>query len=334
MQHAARIRFNAELEANGDITPGAAVDGFLASALDSDAVGYHCLLENPATSDWQICFYNPNAASGSRRTMVQESGTALTTPMAGLVCTLIAPVTAYVAASGSNTSPVVDSTNSVAVGGGASVGSTAGNSVAVGNAATASNINNVMVGADSAGTGARATAVGKGAYANAEDYEPGRGCTALGADAQTTAMGETALGSRFGPHVGFIPVQAPAGADTAGTYTMLAIGGFDIDTYVRGSHDLPDKCIPSGTGMIFQGVRFQGVITATADSAANHKTWDVDYFVDSAAARWANFTVKHAGANNVAITFAVSASGELTVTTPTVAGLVISGLLMVSKIVY
>lgn len=332
MKFESRYKFYASLDSNGDITPAAAVLGYQAPTLTGDAIGYHILLEDPATSDWQICVYDPNQSAGSRRTMIYES-TTFPHPKAGLVGTLIAPQSSYVASAGSTASPYVDSPNSVAVGGGAGVGTSSENSVVVGEAVTTSYSHSTLVGSATNVTGERATAIGQGAYANAENYDPGTGATAVGADAQTTSMGGTALGSKFGPHVEFIPLQAPAGCDVAGTYNMLAVGGWDGSVY--GTHDLQGKCIVSGTGKILQGVRFQGTITATASSAADHKTWDVDYFIDDTAVRWSNFTVKHNGANNIAISFAINAGTyKLEVTTPTTSGLVISGMLTATKIVY
>lgn len=349
MKFEPRYKFSASLDAVGDITPGAAINGYLAHTLATDAVGFHVLLEQPSTNAWQLCLYNPNATAGSRRTMIHESaGTPFATvPMSGLIASLIAPETAYVASSSATVSPIVDSLYSLAVGGSASVSASSIESVAVGvtaesratgstalgYGAIAQNAYSVMLGNGTFSDGDYSTVVGY--QTKADTYALGgasSGVNLFGSKAWAALVGETSFGSVLRPQVSFVPIRAVAGvAAAAGTYALESFDGEGNSSTVTGT------LVRSSGGGTLQGVRVQGTIVCTATTSTNNRVFDVDYYVTalpSAAVSYSTFTAKYTGGAGT-LTLAVSSAGALTITTGAAyAGLKVTGNLMVTKIVY
>lgn len=332
MIHEPRVKFSASIDANGDIVPGAAVAGHNASLLDAR---HHYLLEKSSTNEYEIGVYDGTAASGSRR-----SGSTFASPTTGLICSLIAPPTALVMSYGdSSTSPDVQSTGGVAAGQNSIIYTSCPESTALGGGAAVSSNSSTRGKSTAIGSFALAqcsdtTAVG--AYADAgynADFGGLPGGVAIGTNSKSTAAGEVALGSHRISSFSLVPVRAPAGVSAGGTFTLQSVGYDDVGTPML--FDIPTNpryLTPSSSYTYI--LRVEGTITAMADVAGNYKTWNVDYLVDTTAVRYQTFTVLHQGANNPAITFSAAASGVLSVTAPAIAGLIITGLLRVTKIVY
>lgn len=334
MAYAYRVKFSASLNASGDIVPGAAVNGFKTDTLSSGVI---CILiEEPSTGAWQICSYNTGASSGSRRTTIEESaGSPFTTlPRSNLIATFIAPLEAYVSTSAS-------SGYTYAGIGAWATGAT--NGTAFGTSSDVRDVNGVAVGYQAVAQGAYATAVGANAYtdgvhstvigesARADSYTAGQsnGVNLFGADSYADMVGETVLGSSLRPHFTTIPIRAASGVDGgAGTYAFEAFDGYGNSSTVTGT------LLRATGGGTRRAVRVQGVIYAEATSSTYKRVWDVDYLIDSTdTVLFNSFTVKHTGGAGT-LTPAIAGSGALTITTGAAyAGLVIFGLLNVSKLV-
>lgn len=341
MQYEPRIKFFATIDADEDLIPGSAAAGYSTSALDTANLGrYYYLLEKPSTGEVEFGQYDGSLSVAVRRGNLSAFRFSAST--SGLLCSFIAPTHAYVAnaigaSSGYQAAPSILSDNCMAAGGGASVSSDSPNSAAIGlNAQVSSGYTSrgksTAVGVNSTVGAELSTALGSGAVASNTSYEV-TGGTAVGATSRVSTSGEVALGQQGIPHVGFVPVRAPSGVAAGGTFVMQAIGYDDGSSkYLADVPVYPRPFTPSSDFSYI--LRVQGTITAMADSAADYKTWDIDYLVDTTAVRTSAFTVLHNGANNPSITFSAGSDGRLSVTAPAIDGLVITGLLQVTKIAY
>lgn len=335
MSHEPRIKFFATVDASGNIVPGAAIAGHLASILDAR---HYYLLEKSSTNEYELGIYDGTATSGSRRSL--QSGTTFASPTTGLICSFIAPPSSLLLSYGdSYTGPSVNSLNSLSGGETATVNASCPDSIAVGNNASVSANSTTRgkgtaIGVSASAASCENTAVGAYAYAGYNnDFFQMPGGTAIGANSRATAAGEAAFGSHEIPSFSLVPIRAPAGVSAGGTFEMKSIGYYDAGTHVLFDiPTLPRYLTPSGSYTYV--LRVEGTITAMATSSANYKTWNVDYLVDTTVVRYQTFTVLHQGANNPVITFSAAATGVLSVTAPAIAGLIITGLLRVTKIAY
>ena len=296
MSYEYRVKFSASLTANGDITPGSAVSGFKTHTLSS---GTHTILiENPGTGAWQICSYDTGAASGSRRTMIEESAGSpfATLPMSGLVATFVAPTEAYVNAGSTGNSNVV-----VGVGG----SPTSGNS-------------NVVV-----GTGwtdkSNCIIVGNSVH---DDYSGDLdGAIILGNGNSSVPTDKVALtpDTVNSTCMSMMLIDSAAAAGGAGTYALLTPANATL--------------LRSGISGYGIGTRVKGTLIADIDVDHTYRrVWDVDYAV-SESVLYSTFTVLATGGAGT-LSLSVNSSGELSITTGgTYTGMKVAGVLVATKII-
>lgn len=342
MIYTPKVKFNAALNASGDIVPGSAFLGFETSTLGSASFGrYHVLVEDLTANRWEICRYDPSLASGSRRVVLYAgSSGSLTVPNAAVVCSFVAHPYAYVLNTHTQVegyAPTAESARCMVLGAGASTGADSADSVNISGAVTSSP-SSVVVGGSV--QGARTTAIGRESSASerynngtSQTYDRG-GSVAIGYRAESTAAGEVTLGCAEIPHMSGVPLMTdnPSGG---GTFTFRAVKLYNGSTF-----ELAD--ILSNTGSYLPGdgggggndfgnwvVHVQGIIVARADVAANNKVVKVEWVTGGALAQ----TVLTQGANNIGLGLALSGM-LLTATVSATAGLKLSGYLHLTKITW
>lgn len=337
MQYTPRVKFSAALAANGDIIPGAAALGFLADGLSTPN---HILLENPTTFAWEICRYDPAAASGSRKQTVysSDSGNPLTAPQTGLTASFVAHPAAYVLnthTGASGYAPSSASVSTVVVGGGAVIEGTSDNSINFGGLVREGSPFSTVLGGTT--DGARTIAIGREAQAekrfNQYSYNEYShdGAVALGYRAATTAAGEVVLGTSSVPHASGVPI-ATSNPSGGGTFTFQAVAGHDGSNFILAPICAEGPFLPGdggGGGTDFGNwvLHVQGVIVARASDAANDKVVKVEWVTGGTLAQ----TVMTFGANDINLGLALSA-GQLNATVAAIAGLRLSGYLRIAKI--
>ncbi len=334
MQYIPRVKFNAALDASGNIVPGAAYPGYKTTTFDTTALGlYHCLLEDPATGNWEICRYDPAQASGSRRqTIYTGASGALASTLTGLTCSFVAHPNSYVVGtyeSPGDTAPDVQSVGSTGVGANASVGAGSDDSLAVVATVRSNSPRSVAIG----GWAGATESVALGYEASAESYVTGSefvvtstGSVAVGYRARTTSAGEVALGNAELPHMSGVPVMTDD-PTAGGTFTFKPVGRFDGSAFVLGEFVNPNGTFtPQGeaSGWV---VHVQGVIVARATDPANDKVVKVEWVTGGSLTQ----TVLTNGANNISLGLALSGM-MLQATVAAVGGLKLSGYLHLTKI--
>ena len=335
MNYLPRIKFNADLDANGDIVPGTAVSGFLAATFDSGVFGlYPCLLEDPISGNWELCQYNPFLAPGLRRSTEFNGGAGpFPNNQTGLTCSFVAHQNSLVADTyGGDQSCEVHSARSVGIGALSYVQTGSANSAAVLGGVIANCPDSMVLGGYSYSPGS--VAIGSDASAGgfydevgAVQYA-GNNSIAIGYEAATNTAGEVALGHADGPHMSGIPVMTgPLGA--GGTFTFKAVGGHDGTNYLlfdmpAGVNTFVPNYTPSAPKWVFH---VQGLIVARATDPANNKVVKVEWVTDGVLAQ----TVMTQGANNVSLGLALNGM-LLQATVGIVAGLKLSGYLHLTKV--
>lgn len=296
MAHKYRVKFNAALAANGDITPGAAITGFKTDALSSGV--FTILIERPGTGDWQICTYDTGAASGSRRTMVEESAGSpfATLPATGLVATFVAPIGAY-----ANTD-----LSSIVVGTASEAQSPGTNNVVVGDGSTVDKSGCILIGSDISvidysGDADDTIIIGNGNFAVPTD--------------------RVVIGTVNSPHYSHMAIDSGAAAGGAGTYALIS----------------PSDPLLLHSGYAASGVATRVKGTIVADIPSDHtyrRVWDVDYTIGAEpSVVYSTFTVLATGGAGT-LSLSVSSGGVLSITVGgTYTGIRVVGLLMASKLV-
>lgn len=336
MKYLPRIKFNAELDANGDIVAGTAVSGFLAATFDSGVFGLHpCLLEDPATGNWELCQYNPSLAPGLRRSTEFNGGAGpFPNGQTGLTCSFVAHQNSLVADTyGGPQSCEVKATRSVGIGAQTTIGVGSGNSAAILGGVYPGCPDSMVLGGYSYSPGS--VAIGSGAQSGGFYDEldtgiqyAGDNSVAIGCEASTNTAGEVALGYAGGSHMSGIPVMtAPLSA--GGTFTFKALGGHDGTNYLL--FDIPpgvNTFVPNSTYTDPQWVfHVQGLIVARATDPANNKVVKVEWVTGGTLTQ----TVMTQGANNVSLGLALDGM-LLQATVGIVAGLKLSGYLHLTKV--
>lgn len=342
MEYLNRIRCSASVDEAGVIVLGPAEVGFLGLPFvpgGDGLVTHKYLLESPGTGEWEIGDYRPHHQTPAlRRVVTESSGVVIAPGAAGLIFSLIAPASAlvvsYVQPGGQGSSPPrADSVLSVVAGGGSAVDSGSDSSTAIGVGARVYDESpmSVAVGAGATVSSGCPGSVSVGEGSAGSDYWATPGSTAVGAHSRATAPGESVLGSAYIPHVGFIPVKAPAGVNAGGTFDMLCVGGGDGAAEQTVAEAFAYR--PDNIGGYKWTVRVTGVLTVLATASADYKSIEIDCMYNAAGVLYFNSTTLHSGANNPAVVFSLNAGQTLQVTAPPIAGLVIAGLLTVTKII-
>lgn len=339
MQYQARVKFNAALDANGDIVPGSAYAGFLTSELSAGDYGvYHLLLEHPPTNNWEICRYDATQAAGSRRvTLYSGSGSALDGPLTGLNCSLVAHPNSYVLNTHTYLSdypPIVRSANSTGIGAGPDIGVGSPNSLAINGTVRDDSPRSVVAGgwAGSPETVSIGFEASTEVFADQATYESinTAGSIAIGYRARATAAGEVALGSANTSHTSGIPLMTddPSGG---GTFLFKAVAGYDSDNDVfilaniAGGNETYKPPYPASSPQWV--IHVQGTIVARADDAADGKVVKVEWVTGGALVQ----TVLTQGANDISLGLALNGM-RLQATVDAVAGLKLAGYLHLTKV--
>ena len=342
MQYTPKVKFHASLS-GGDIVPGAAFTGYETTTFSTTNLGlYHCLLEDPASGKWEICRYDPSAASGFRRQTIYSSSLgALASTLTGLTCSFVAHPNSYVLnthAYPGDYAPIVRSSACTGIGANTDIGTNSAESIAIGGVVRDDSAQSVVVGQAFAGN----QTVTLGYYAKSDPVTNSgnyttysrRGSVAIGNRAQSTVAGEVALGSASIPHMSGVPVMT-ADPSAGGTFTFKSVAGYDDTNYLFILEDIvpaPGEFLPGdggGGGNSFGNwiVHVQGVIVARATDPANDKVVKVEWVTGGSLTQ----TVLTNGANNISLGLALSGM-MLQATVAAVGGLKLSGYLHLTKI--
>jgi len=341
MQYIPRVKFNAALDASGNIVPGAAYPGYKTTTFDTTALGlYHCLLEDPATGNWEICRYDPAQASGSRRqTIYTGASGALASTLTGLTCSFVAHPNSYVISTNvppGDYAPEVLSLRSTAMGPNAMVEASSDYSLAVLGTVRESSPRSLTVGGWAGGS----DSVSVGYEADTSTFTDGysydtistAGSVAIGRRARSSAAGEVALGSSDSSHMSGVPVMT-ADPSAGGTFVFQAVGRYDDATFNFVLSDMASDVytlVPKSTASNASWViHVQGIIVAKATNSANDKVVKVEWVTGGSLSQ----TVMTNGANNISLGLALSGM-RLQATVAAVAGLRLSGYLHVTKVAY
>lgn len=341
MQYKPRIKFNASIDASGNITQSTTIAGHVGPTISAETGEFHYLLEN-ATTGWEIGAYRPAQPSGSRRTVHSSSenaGAGFSNSTANLICSGIAPPSALVSQTGglvAADAPINDGLGTIVIGYGANADSTASDSVGMGQSIQLG-FHSTSIGGGSIARDA-GVAVGRAAMAQSDSYVGvfATGATALGAHAVASASGEVVMGSSgvgIPGNISHIPVAFPVVSSTAGTYDIKAVGEnngvFALETIFSGNGGAFNA---SNSYSLGAWRRIEGVFMLRATSAADIKVWDVLVLLSPTAVISSSFTDIHHGANNVAVSFSVAATGIISVTVPAIAGQSLVGHLTVRRL--
>lgn len=339
MKFETRIKFNCSVSAQGDITIGSAVPGFLAGDFTSQTYNvFHILLENAANGGWVTAIYDADAAAGTRFTFVDAGTTSISFPQASLVCSFIAPPSSLVVGSyrGTPKSATVSSLNSVALGNRGAVGNNAPNSLAVVGAVNDGAQAGVAVGEGATVGAPQGIAIGVNAEVQDQtDFQTfntisNQGAMAIGHRAKSTTGGEVVLGNSGMAHMSGVPI-ATGDVSAGGTFTFKAVAGFDGNLYqpiLTEIMSTNQAFVPQNTERLSGWViHIQGVIVARADVAANNKTVKVEWVTGGTLTQ----TTLTNGANDISLGLAMNA-GRLETTVAAIAGLRLEGYLHITKI--
>lgn len=335
-----RVKVSASTDSAGAIILGLPIDGFdslYPGGQELYMVKY--LLEDPATGAWEMGDYTPNHLNPAF-VRVPNFGSSVPPDATGLIFSVVAPPSAYVACHNdinSEFSPSVQSLRSLAAGSGASVSADAPESSAVGVNAHAEGSRSLAVGYSAIAGSPRTSAVG--ANSQTGDYFEAPGSTAVGYASRTVAPGGVALGNYHTPHLQTVPVRATAVVDFVPVDSVASGGTFPFwcvsDGGVGQPHELSEVFSygPSNLDTYVGVTRVQGTVVASATSALNEKIFNVDYAFKGTTLLYSSFTALHTGGNNPAISLSLGTDLMLRVTNPAIAGLKIAGLLLVSNVV-
>lgn len=333
MQYQPKTKFNAALDVNGDIVPGAAYLGFLTSTLSNADYGvYCCLLEDPATNAWEICRYDATQTSGNRRVTLYGG---LSSPLTGLTCSLVAHPNSYALSTYpylADLAPIVRSENSTGIGAGADVGAGSGYGLAINGVVRDSSPRSVAVG----GFAGKPETVAIGFEASTDSFTDQSteitvdtgGSQAIGYRARSSVAGEVALGCANMSHMSGAPVMTDD-PSAGGTFLFRAVSGYEgginvLKDILSGGKTFEPPASASNPQWV---IHVQGTIVARATDAANGKVVKVEWATGGTLTQ----TVLTQGANNISLGLALNGM-RLQATVGAVAGLKLAGYLHLTKI--